>query len=83
MTTFNRTAALLIGLLIAMALAGGVIYGEFAMQRDQSAVPPTVPTALPSDVTTIFVGPELRDCEGMGPMNRPLSRVSCCSVWGR
>ena len=85
MTTFNRTAALLIGLLIAMALAGGVIYGGFAMQRDQSTVPPTVPptvpTALPSDVTTIFVGPELQDCEGMGPMKCLQIADSAAGPW--
>jgi heat shock protein HslJ len=60
MKTSTRTTALIIGLLVAIALIGGIAYAGLAIQ--------TSTADEPKDVTTIFVGPELKDCEGMGPM---------------
>jgi heat shock protein HslJ len=93
MKTPNRIAPLLIGLLIAAALGGGVIYAGFAMQNSSSnglaeatpglpyAPTPERPSEQPADVTTIFVGPELKDCEGMGPMECLQIADSAAGPW--
>lgn len=57
MKTQNRSAMLIMGLLLAVALVGSIIYAGFAMQP------------APSNKDEImFVAPELADCTGVGPM---------------